>query len=70
MTNREYLNSIATIDLLNCLMQHSDCCVLCLLGFETYTDRCDKFSDPAKDIDQNCYDCLCSWLNEKFSKNS
>lgn len=65
MTNREWLQKMALIDFLNLFMQNCDQCILCVLGFAAHTERCDKFDDPDQSINETCYKCICSWLNEK-----
>lgn len=69
MTNREWLQNMAMIDLLTLFNRSSKMCIFELLGIPNCTDRCDKFSDEEKSIDDCCYNCLCSWLNEKSFKN-
>ena len=66
MTNRDRLQKMAMIDFLNCFIQNCDQCVLCMLGIETYTDRCDRFYDGKKSLNETCYDCISAWLNEKI----
>ena len=65
MTNREWLQKMALIDLLDFFIQNSDQCVLCMLGYQAYTDRCDRVFEEDKGINENCYNCICSWLNEE-----
>ena len=69
MTNREWLQNMAMIDMLTLFNRSSKMCIFELLGISNLSDRCDKFDDEEKSIDDCCYDCLCSWLNENFQKN-
>lgn len=66
MTNREWLQNMVMIDRLTLFNKSSEMCVLELLGIPNCADRCDKFNDEEKSVDDCCYNCLCSWLNEKF----
>lgn len=68
MTNREWLQSMAMIDLLTLFNRSSEMCIFEILGIPNCADRCDKFSDEEKSVDDCCYNCLSSWLNEKNHK--
>lgn len=52
MTNREWLNGMALIDMLHYLRKHG-CCFIS-----------DKPCEPYGDYD-NCYKCIARWLNEE-----
>lgn len=69
MTNREWLQNIAIIDMLTLFNRNSNMCIFEILGIPNLTERCNKFSDDEKNIDDCCYNCLSSWLNEKYQKN-
>lgn len=69
MTNREWLSKMSLIDMLTLFNQ--DRCIFETLDCNNVADRCEKFNDEELPVETCCYNCLCSWLNEKnFSKTS
>lgn len=66
MRNGEWLNRMAMSDLLKLLILNSNGqCVLQMLGKQPDC-RCEQFYKPEKNLDEMCFDCVCSWLNEKI----
>jgi hypothetical protein len=64
-TNRKWLQGMALSDMLNLIIQHSDQCVLSVLGCPEDSERCNRVWQEDKSINENCYNCVCSWLNEQ-----
>ena len=66
MKNKEWLQDMAVSDLLNLLIQNnSDRCVLSMLGNATTTDDCDSLWQEDKSMNENCYNCVCRWLDKE-----
>lgn len=62
LTNREWLQNMAMIDLLDHIIKNCDQCVLHLFGQEA-ENRCENFEEGS--INNTCYKCVSAWLNEK-----
>lgn len=60
MTNREWLNNMALIDMLDLISKKSASCLLYLLTNEDYDAIVGKCS-------KGCYECLRMWLNEQHN---
>lgn len=56
MTNRERINNMAAIDLLDMINSRNGCIILRLGGSADKKRLCPKYI--------NCYDCIAKWLNE------
>ena len=63
MTNREWLSKMSLIDMLTLFNQ--DRCIFETLDCDNVADRCEKFNNEELPVETCCYNCLCSWLNEK-----
>lgn len=60
MRNRDWLNKMALIDLLNIINERFDGCFIYRItenNFDAMNGRCDKYNN-------SCYDCIAAWLNE------
>lgn len=60
VTNRDWLNKMALIDMLNIISQRFDGCFVYRIAennFDEINGRCNKYNN-------NCYDCIAAWLNE------
>lgn len=62
MKNREWLNNMALIDLLELAngAQPDDRCII---------DNLENNLTPTKCRAWECYDCLCKWLNEEVKSH-
>lgn len=58
MTNREHINNMAVIDLLDMINKRNGCIILRLGGAAAKKRLCPKYL--------SCYDCIAQWLNEGY----
>lgn len=65
MKNRERLNKMALIDILDMFQRNTEVCAGYFLtgkhGIDQSCDRCGTY--------KTCYDCIAAWLNEEEIKN-
>ena len=59
---------MALMDFIKCIIQGSDQCFLSILNVPVELNRCSKYYQDGKEIDEICYDCVRNWLNEKYKK--
>lgn len=61
MKNRDWLNKMALIDMLNIISERFDGCFVYRISnqnFDAIDGRCEKHN-------WDCYKCIAAWLNEK-----
>ena len=71
MKNREWLNSMAAVDVL-CVLNEGmkenwqwKPCIMSVLGYDFFdrADRCRHYGEPNN---KKCRDCIAAWLNEEM----